>query len=194
MSSASPSPLNDRIGDTFFSRNMHSKDDEELSHKRKRDESIFDRKTLAKIKIIVPNVDYTKDNVDLKRRKRLEKGIITLEQVLQLTQDGKIGVVSRACYNSQEFETPANKELRKIQVSVVKKTFNYLGDMLYFLFHLSLFINLTNDRNLTFQIEIRRTIPRDRISTSPVRRSLRDPSTVVFTRKSGRTNFSIQTF
>merc|ERR1712018_532378 len=64
------------------------------------------------------------------------------------TQSDERKGAGETCYNSQEFETPAHKELRKIQ------------------------------------IEIRRTIPRDRISTSPVRRSLRDPSTVVFTRGS----------
>ena len=63
MSSASPSPINDRSDDAFFGRKRQTKDDEELSNKIKRDENMFDRKILAKIKIIVPNVGYSKDDV-----------------------------------------------------------------------------------------------------------------------------------
>ena len=76
----------------------------------------FDRKQLAKIKIITPNVAYSRDEVDVNRRKRLEKGICTLEQVLQFTEDGSIGVRGGTCFSSQEYETPSIKELRKIQV------------------------------------------------------------------------------
>ena len=61
---------------------------------------------------MVPNVEHTKDDVDVKRRRRIEKGITTLEQLLRLTEDGGV-----SGYHSQEFETPANKELRKIQVT-----------------------------------------------------------------------------
>ena len=106
-----------------------------------------DRKQLAKIKIIAPNLPNVNDDSDTNKRRRLERGICTLEEVLQLTEDGKVGLKAGTRFNSQEYETPSTKELRKIQ------------------------------------IEIRRTIPRDRISTSPVRRSLRNPATVIFSRR-----------
>ena len=115
--------------------------------KDKHEKEHLDRKQLAKIKIIAPNVPNIRDQSGTNSRRRIEKGICTLEQVLQLAEDGKLGVKNGACFNSQEYEAPSNKELVKIQ------------------------------------IEIRRTIPRDRISTSPVRRSLRDPATVVFSRR-----------
>ena len=120
-SSGSPSPPNDRKSDRFFSRNIESRNDEELLNRNNREGQNFDRKILSKIKIIVPNVEYTRDDVDVKRRKRLEKGIFTLEQVLQLTQSDERKGGGETCYNSQEFETPPNKELKKIQVVLTKK-------------------------------------------------------------------------
>ena len=42
----------------------------------------------------------------------------TLQDVLQLTEDGKIGVKDGACFNSQEYETPSAKELQKIQARI----------------------------------------------------------------------------
>ena len=104
-----------------MSRNIQSRNDEELSNRNNREGENFDRKILSKIKIIVPNVEYTKDDVDIKRRRRLEKGIFTLEQVLQLTQSSDRKGTGTACYNSQEFETPPSKELKKIQVIFTTK-------------------------------------------------------------------------
>ena len=113
-SSGSPSPLNDRSSDRFINRKLQSNIEEELTNRNSIKAPNFDRKILAKIKIQIS--EFTKDEVDVKRRKRLEKGITTLEQVLQLTQSTEIKGTSSTCYNSQEFETPPNKELKKIQV------------------------------------------------------------------------------
>ena len=88
-----------------------------LKYDTMEDDVHYDRKKLAKIKIIAPNLSYSNDEVDVKMRKRLKNGITTLEEVLELTlDDRKIGAKSAARYNSQEYETPGTKELKKIQV------------------------------------------------------------------------------
>ena len=65
---------------------------------------------------------YTKDEVDINRRKRLEKGICTLEKVLQYTEEGRISSKGGTRYNSQEYETPSIKELKKIQVFKINRS------------------------------------------------------------------------
>ena len=114
VSSISPSPPRELIRpdvDESLRKTSHSKYD------TMEDDVHYDRKKLAKIKIITPNLSYSNDEVDVKMRKRLKNGITTLEEVLELTlDDRKIGAKSAARYNSQEYETPGTKELKKIQV------------------------------------------------------------------------------
>ena len=94
----------------------------EISNKTQQE--MFDRKQLAKIKIVTPNVGYTKDEVDMNRRKRLEKGICTLEAVLQYTKQGRATSEGVTSFNSQEYETPSDKELKKIQVCLIKENYS----------------------------------------------------------------------
>ena len=80
---------------------------------------VTDRKQLAKIKIIVPNsFGKIRDVPAEKLRRRLGKGANTLEKLLQLVEDGKIAKAGDrgTQFNTQEYETPSEKELRKIQV------------------------------------------------------------------------------
>ena len=126
ITSASPSPPREGVfgeRDMYKTRNIPSKYDEEMPESSNKGENDkFDRKQLAKIKIVTPNVAYSKDEVDINRRKRLEKGICTLEKVLQYTEDGRISSKSATRFNSQEFETPSIKELKKIQVVKINNT------------------------------------------------------------------------
>ena len=140
ISSASPSPPHDRItGSGYEAANVQKVKKYEISDRPsksyeeyriskspsskqvptsmdKYDKEYLDRKQLAKIKIIAPNIPCTGDELGNSMRKRFEKGISTLQEVLQLAEDGKVGVEGGTCFNSQEYETPSTKELRKIQV------------------------------------------------------------------------------
>jgi len=126
----SPSPPHEGVSgesDMYKTRNIPSKYGDEIPQSSNKGENEkFDRKQLAKIKIVTPNVAYTKDEVDINRRKRLERGICTLEKVLQYTEDGRISSKSGTRFNSQEYETPSIKELKKIQVIIINNSGLYL--------------------------------------------------------------------
>ena len=114
VSSISPSPPRELIRPGVDESRRKTSN---LKYDTMEDDVHYDRKKLAKIKIIAPNLSYSNDEVDVKMRKRLKNGITTLEEVLDLTlDDRKIGAKSAARYNSQEYETPGTKELKKIQV------------------------------------------------------------------------------
>ena len=107
-------------------RDVSSRPYEQVSRTTNWDKKVsYDRKQLSKIKIVIPNVAYSNDDVDISVRKRTQRGICTLEEVLKLTEQGKkdIGV----SFNSQEFETPAMKELKKIQV-ILARTLSILSN------------------------------------------------------------------
>ena len=74
VSSISPSPPRELIRpgvDESFRKTSYFKYD------TMEDEVHYDRKKLAKIKIIAPNLSYSNDEVDVKMRKPLKNGITT---------------------------------------------------------------------------------------------------------------------
>ena len=107
-------------------RDVSSRPYEQVSRTTNWDKKVsYDRKQLSKIKIVIPNVAYSNDDVDISVRKRTQRGICTLEEVLKLTEQGKKD--SGVSFNSQEFETPAMKELKKIQV-ILARTLSILSN------------------------------------------------------------------
>ena len=93
FSSASPSPPRDSVTLNKFDKDYRisrSPSNKRMSTSTdKHEKEHLDRKQLAKIKIIVPNVPNIRDQSGSNRRRRIEKGICTLEQVLQLAEDGR---------------------------------------------------------------------------------------------------------
>ena len=107
-------------------RDVSSRPYEQVSRTTNWDKKVsYDRKQLSKIKIVIPNVAYSNDDVDISVRKRTQRGICTLEEVLKLTEQGKKD--RGVSFNSQEFETPAMKELKKIQV-ILARTLSILSN------------------------------------------------------------------